>query len=50
MMPLYAKNIVTGFGRMNGRTVGIIGNNPKHSAGNVALKEESVDIKHKRYL
>merc|ERR1719213_834649 len=33
MMPNYAKNIVTGFARMNGRTVGIIGNNPKHAAG-----------------
>ena len=33
MMPLYAKNIVTGFARMNGRTVGIVGNNPKHAAG-----------------
>lgn len=32
-MPMYAKNIVTGFGRMNGRTVGIVGNNPKHAAG-----------------
>ena len=33
LMPLYAKNIVTGFARMNGRTVGIVGNNPKHAAG-----------------
>merc|ERR1712013_878462 len=33
MMPNYAKNIVTGFVRMNGRTVGIVGNNPKHAAG-----------------
>jgi len=33
MMPLYAKNLVTGFGRMGGRTVGIVGNNPKHAAG-----------------
>merc|ERR1712228_480381 len=33
MMPNYAKNIVTGFARMNGRTVGIVGNNPKHAAG-----------------
>ena len=33
MMPLYAKNILTGFARMGGRTVGIIGNNPKHAAG-----------------
>ncbi|TRY79593.1 hypothetical protein TCAL_11733 [Tigriopus californicus] len=32
-MPMYAKNIVTGFGRMNGRTVGIVGNNPKNAAG-----------------
>ena len=29
LMPTYAKNIVTGFARMNGRTVGIVGNNPK---------------------
>ena len=33
LMPDYAKNIVIGFGRMNGQTVGIIGNNPSHSAG-----------------
>ncbi len=33
IMPLYAKNIITGFARMNGRTVGVIGNNPKHAAG-----------------
>jgi len=33
LMPLYAKNIITGFGRMAGRTVGIVGNNPKHAAG-----------------
>merc|ERR1712141_159743 len=33
MMPLYAKNIITGFARMNGRTVGIVGNNPRHAAG-----------------
>lgn len=33
MMPLYAKNLITGFARMNGRTVGIVGNNPKHAAG-----------------
>lgn len=33
IMPAYAKNITIGFGRMNGRTVGIVGNNPKHAAG-----------------
>ncbi|CAD6187346.1 unnamed protein product [Caenorhabditis auriculariae] len=33
IMPDYAKNIVVGFARMNGRTVGIVGNNPKFAAG-----------------
>ncbi|MFA7361589.1 MAG: acyl-CoA carboxylase subunit beta [Candidatus Kapaibacterium sp.] len=29
----YARNIVTGFARMNGSTVGIVGNQPKYLAG-----------------
>jgi propionyl-CoA carboxylase beta chain len=29
----YAKNIIVGFGRMNGRTVGVVGNQPKVAAG-----------------
>lgn len=33
IMKDYAKNIVVGFGRMNGRTVGLVGNNPKFAAG-----------------
>ncbi|XP_045621145.1 propionyl-CoA carboxylase beta chain, mitochondrial [Procambarus clarkii] len=33
IMPNYAKNIVIGFARMNGRTVGIVGNQPKAAAG-----------------
>ena len=33
IMPQYAKNIVIGFGRMKGRTVGIVGNQPKVAAG-----------------
>ena len=33
-MPNYAKNIVIGFGRMNGKTVGIVANQPKSAAGN----------------
>lgn len=32
-MPDYAKNIIIGFGRMNGRTVGIVANQPKVAAG-----------------
>jgi len=31
--PLYAQNIVTGFGRVNGQTVGIVGNQPQVLAG-----------------
>lgn len=33
IMPLYAKNIITGFARMNGRSVGIVANQPKFAAG-----------------
>ncbi|XP_006637759.1 propionyl-CoA carboxylase beta chain, mitochondrial [Lepisosteus oculatus] len=33
IMPNYAKNIVVGFSRMNGRTVGIVGNQPKVASG-----------------
>mmetsp|Transcript_11992 Transcript_11992/g.13942 ORF Transcript_11992/g.13942 Transcript_11992/m.13942 type:complete len:571 (+) Transcript_11992:2-1714(+) len=33
IMPEYAKNIVTAFARMNGQTVGIVGNNPMTLAG-----------------
>ncbi len=33
LMPEYAKNIITGFARMNGQTVGIVANQPKVAAG-----------------
>uniref|UniRef100_A0A3Q2ZFK6 Propionyl-CoA carboxylase beta chain, mitochondrial n=1 Tax=Hippocampus comes TaxID=109280 RepID=A0A3Q2ZFK6_HIPCM len=33
IMPDYAKNIVVGFARMNGRTVGMVGNQPKVASG-----------------
>ena len=33
IMAGYAKNIIVGFGRLNGRTVGIVGNQPKVAAG-----------------
>ena len=45
IMPLYAKNITIGFGQMNGRTVGIVGNNPKHAAGKVADMSEGDSCK-----
>lgn len=33
IMPDYARNIVVGFARLDGRTVGIVGNQPNHKAG-----------------
>ncbi|XP_029807656.1 propionyl-CoA carboxylase beta chain, mitochondrial-like [Suricata suricatta] len=33
IMPNYAKNIIVGFVRMNGRTVGIVGNQPNVASG-----------------
>ncbi|XP_054168571.1 propionyl-CoA carboxylase beta chain, mitochondrial-like [Oppia nitens] len=33
IMPDYAKNLLIGFARINGETVGIVGNNPKYAAG-----------------
>ena len=33
VMPDYAKNIVIGFGRMNGRTVSFVGNQVRASCG-----------------
>ena len=33
IMPDYAKNIIVGFARMNGRTVGVVANQPSSKAG-----------------
>ena len=33
IMPTFARNIICGFARMDGYTVGIVGNNPGHLAG-----------------
>lgn len=44
IMPNYAKNIVIGFGRMNGRTVGITGNQPKVAAGKFPNKRNNILI------
>ena len=33
IMAAYAKNIIVGFARMNGRTVGLVANQPKVAAG-----------------
>ena len=34
IMPTSAKNMIVGFARMDGRTVGILANQPKVAAGN----------------
>ena len=41
IMPDYARNIIVGFARMNGRTVGIIGNQPNQKAGNYTTDSSS---------
>ena len=38
IQPMYAQNIVTGFGRVNGRSVGIVGNQPNVLAGVLDIK------------
>ncbi|HHY22256.1 MAG TPA: acyl-CoA carboxylase subunit beta, partial [Bacilli bacterium] len=37
VQPMFARNIVVGFGRINGETVGIIANNPKMMAGGLDI-------------
>uniref|UniRef100_A0A7N8XP09 Propionyl-CoA carboxylase beta chain, mitochondrial n=1 Tax=Mastacembelus armatus TaxID=205130 RepID=A0A7N8XP09_9TELE len=44
IMPNYAKNIVVGFARMNGRTVGIVGNQPKVASGDWEEADGCLDI------
>ena len=38
IQPRYAKNIVIGFARLGGRSVGIVGNQPNHLAGVLDIK------------
>ncbi len=38
IQPMYATNIVVGFARLNGRSVGIVGNQPKFLAGVLDIK------------
>ena len=47
IMPNYAKNIIVGFARMNGRTVGIVGNQPMEMAGCLDIE---ASIKAARYF
>ena len=33
IMPEFARNVVVGFGRFGGRTVGVVGSQPNYKAG-----------------
>ncbi|WP_456440548.1 acyl-CoA carboxylase subunit beta [Caldithrix abyssi] len=44
---LYAPNIVVGFGRLNGRSVGVVANQPKHLAGVI---DSNASIKAARFV
>ena len=44
-MPAYAKNIVVGFARMDGRPVGIVGNQPNEKAGNLVDTVRGTSLK-----
>jgi len=43
VMPLYAQNIVVGFGRVEGRSIGVVANQPMHFAGclDIAASEKA---------
>ena len=46
IMPKWAENIVIGFARMNGRTVGFVGNQPLKQAGIILCLFSSCLINH----
>jgi len=47
IMPHFAKNIIIGFGRMEGKTVGVVGNNPHELAG---CLDNNASIKGARFV
>lgn len=49
IMPEYAKNIVTAFARMDGRTVGIVGNNPMTLAGCLDIQSSTKGARFVRF-
>lgn len=50
IMPEFAKNIITGFARMEGRTVGIVANNPGHLAGCLDIDSSKKAARFVRFL
>jgi len=50
IMPDYAPNITCAFGRMEGKTVGIVGNNPLHMAGCLDIESSIKAARFVRFL
>ena len=49
VQPLYAQNIVVGFARMNGRSIGIVANQPKVLAGVLDIKSSNKGARFVRF-
>ncbi|MDB5059147.1 MAG: carboxyl transferase [Chloroflexi bacterium] len=41
VQPSYAQNIIVGFGRLNGRAVGVVANQPQHMAGTLDINSST---------
>ena len=50
VMPAYAPNILCAFARMEGRTVGIVANNPMHLAGCLDIESSVKAARFVRFL
>ena len=50
IMPDYAKNIICGFARLNGKTVGIVANNPNFLAGCLDINASIKTARFVRFL
>ncbi len=49
VQPLYAQNIIVGFARLNGRSVGVVGNQPKVLAGVLDIKSSNKGARFVRF-
>jgi len=47
--PDFAKNMITGFARLDGRSVGIVANNPKHKAGSIDINAADKEARFIRF-
>jgi acetyl-CoA carboxylase carboxyltransferase component len=47
--PDFARNMITGFARLDGRSVGIVANNPKHKAGSIDINAADKEARFIRF-